>query len=40
MFGERSSLVTLDLSNNDIMNGIHDLIHELRYTGLNILLLK
>ncbi|CAJ2649153.1 unnamed protein product [Trifolium pratense] len=40
MFGERSSLVTLDLSNNDIINGIHGLIHELRYTGLNILLLK
>jgi Leucine-rich repeat (LRR) protein len=40
MFGERSSIVTLDLSNNDIMNGIHGLIHDLRYTGLNILLLK
>ena len=40
MFGERSSLVTLDLSNNEIVNGIHDLMHNLRYTGLNILLMK
>ncbi|KAK2414564.1 receptor protein [Trifolium repens] len=40
MFGERSSLVTLDLSNNAIRNGFHDLIHDLHHTRLNILLLK
>ena len=40
MFRETSSLVTLDLSNNEITNGFHDLIHDLHYTGLEILLLK
>ncbi|KAK2414554.1 receptor protein [Trifolium repens] len=40
MFGEMSNLVTLDLSNNAIINGFHDLIHDLHLTGLNILLLK
>ncbi|XP_004514486.1 cuscuta receptor 1-like isoform X1 [Cicer arietinum] len=40
MFGERSSLATLDLSNNEIIDGFHDLIHDLNYTGLNILLVK
>ncbi|XP_058765954.1 cuscuta receptor 1-like, partial [Vicia villosa] len=40
MFTERSSLLILDLSNNEITNGIHDLIHNLRYTELNILLMK
>jgi len=40
MFRERSSLVTLDLSNNEITNGIHDLMHDLSYTRLNILLMK
>ncbi|KEH23108.1 LRR receptor-like kinase [Medicago truncatula] len=40
MFRERSSLVTLDLSNNEITNGFHDLIHDIHYTGLKILLLK
>ena len=33
-------LATLDLSNNEITNGIHDLMHDLSYTRLNILLLK
>lgn len=40
MFRHASSLVTLDLSNNEITNGFHDLIHDLHYTGLKILLLK
>ncbi|KAK2414560.1 receptor protein [Trifolium repens] len=40
MFGERSSLMTLDISHNAIRNGFHDLIHDLQYTGLYILLLK
>jgi len=40
MFGEKTSLVTLDLSNNQIINGFHDLIHDLDHTRLNILLLK
>ncbi|XP_058768904.1 cuscuta receptor 1-like [Vicia villosa] len=40
MFTERSSLLILDLSNNEITNGIHDLIHNLHYTELNILLMK
>jgi hypothetical protein len=35
-----SSLITLDLSNNKITDGIHDLIHDIRRTGINILLLK
>jgi len=40
MFRHTSSLVTVDLSNNEIISGFHDLIHDLHYTGLNILLLK
>ncbi|KAK2360986.1 receptor protein [Trifolium repens] len=40
MFGERSSIVTLDLSNNAIINGFHDLIHDLHLTEVDILLLK
>jgi len=40
MFRNMSSLVTLDLSNNEIINGFLDLIHDLRYTELDILLLK
>ncbi|CAJ2670664.1 unnamed protein product [Trifolium pratense] len=40
MFEESSDLVTLDLSNNAIVSGFHDLMHDLQYTGLNILLLK
>ncbi|XP_058737006.1 cuscuta receptor 1-like [Vicia villosa] len=39
-WGVKCTIVTLDLSNNEITNGIHDLIHDLRNTGLNILLLK
>jgi Leucine-rich repeat (LRR) protein len=39
-FREVSSLITLDLSNNKITDGIHDLIHDIRRTGINILLLK
>ncbi|XP_024625231.1 receptor-like protein 56 isoform X2 [Medicago truncatula] len=33
-------LLTLDLSSNEISNGIHDLIHDLRDTGLKFLLMK
>ncbi|XP_058765949.1 cuscuta receptor 1-like [Vicia villosa] len=40
MFKKGSPLVALDLSNNEITNGIHDLIHNLRYTELSILLMK
>ena len=40
MFGEKTYLVTLDLSNNEISNGIHELIHDLRNSMLNFLLLK
>ncbi|KAG4378110.1 hypothetical protein GLYMA_18G273000v4 [Glycine max] len=40
MFNGTSSLVTLDLSYNEITNSVQDIIQELKYTRLNILLLK
>ncbi|KAL2959175.1 hypothetical protein AAZX31_18G253400 [Glycine max] len=40
MFNGTSSLVTLDLSYNEITNSVQDMIQELKYTRLNILLLK
>ncbi|KAK7339814.1 hypothetical protein VNO77_20500 [Canavalia gladiata] len=40
MFGNRSTLVTLDLRYNEITSTIHQLVQDLRYRGLKILLLK
>ncbi|KAJ1427946.1 Leucine-rich repeat [Sesbania bispinosa] len=40
MFSESSSLVVLDLRNNEINTTLHDMIQDLSYTGLYILLLK
>ncbi|GAU29031.1 hypothetical protein TSUD_165490 [Trifolium subterraneum] len=40
MFGEGSSIVTLDINNNEMRNEIHDLIHDLHHTRLSILLMK